>query len=105
MKRISRVVFSRVSNKTGQCNFSGQRDRSSLIVPGQRDKLKILPRAGTGWDSLSKSGTGCGTVQDFDSLSYSVPRDKTGQSRKGCSKQKKDVLKQKRMFSSRKMTF
>ena len=26
-----------VSNGTGQCNFSGQRDRSSFIVPGQRD--------------------------------------------------------------------
>ena len=24
-----------VSNGTGQCNFSGQRDRSSFIVPGQ----------------------------------------------------------------------
>ena len=26
-----------VSNGTGQCNFSGQRDKSSFIVPGQRD--------------------------------------------------------------------
>ena len=32
-----RYVTSRVSNMTGQCNFSGQRDRSSFIVPGQRD--------------------------------------------------------------------
>ena len=28
---------------------------------GQRDKLKILPRDGMSWDSLSKSGTGRGT--------------------------------------------
>ena len=27
----------RVSNGTGQCNFLGQRDKSSFIVPGQRD--------------------------------------------------------------------
>jgi hypothetical protein len=25
-----------VSNRTGQCNFLGQRDRSFFIVPGQR---------------------------------------------------------------------
>ena len=29
-------VQSSVSNGTGQCNFSGQRDRSFIIVPGQR---------------------------------------------------------------------
>ena len=66
---------------TGQCSFSGQRDRSSFIVPGQRDngtkgqrdKLKILPRDGMGWDSQNlgrdgpgqpKSGTGRGTKRD-----------------------------------------
>ena len=37
----------RVSNRKGQCNFSGQ-----------RDKLKILPRDRTGRESQSKSGTG-----------------------------------------------
>ena len=31
------TVFNRVSNETGQCNFSGQRDRSFFIVSGQRD--------------------------------------------------------------------
>jgi hypothetical protein len=31
------LVWCRVSNGTGQCNFSGQRDRSFYIVPGQRD--------------------------------------------------------------------
>ena len=39
----------RVSNGTGQCNFSGQRDRSSFIVPGQRDN---------GTSSKSCHGTG-----------------------------------------------
>ena len=29
------LVESADSNGTGQCNFSGQRDRSSFIVPGQ----------------------------------------------------------------------
>ena len=31
------VIHTSVSNGTGQWNFSGQRDRSSIIVPGQRD--------------------------------------------------------------------
>ena len=30
---------------------------------GQQDKLKILPQAGTGQDSQSKSRPGCGTGQ------------------------------------------
>ena len=38
-----------VSNGTGQCNFSGQRDRSSFIVLGQRDN---------GTNSKSWHGTG-----------------------------------------------
>ena len=40
----SRQLFlkTRVSNRTGQCNFSGQRHRNSFIIPGQKDKLKIL---------------------------------------------------------------
>ena len=57
------VVMTSVSNGTGQRNFSGQRDRSSIIVPGQmrrRDKLKILPRDGKGRDSqnLGRDGPG-----------------------------------------------
>ena len=44
----------RVSNGTGQCNFSGQRERSSFIFPGQRDN---------GTSSKSCQGTGrAGTV-------------------------------------------
>ena len=84
---------SSVSNGTGQYNFSGQRDRSSIIVSGQRDKLKILPRNGTGRDSQNpgrdkpgqpKSRTGRGTKQ--------------GRAEKDVLKQEKDILKQKRMF-------
>merc|ERR1719362_1357370 len=71
----------------------GQRDRSSFIVPGQRDKVKILPGDGTGRDSQNlgrdgpgqpKSGTGRGTKRD--------------RAEKDVLKQYKDVLKQKRMF-------
>ena len=68
-----------------------------------------MGRDGTGQDSLSQSGTGCGTVREFGDLSCPVLQDKTGQSQKGrsktekrCSKtenvvlrQEKDVLKQK----------
>ena len=76
MKSIEMIkkVQDRVSNGTGQCNFLGQRDRSFFIVPGQRDKLKILPR----------DGTGRGTKRD--------------RAEKSVLKQYKDVLKQKRMF-------
>jgi hypothetical protein len=34
---VKTLVGSRVCNGTGQCNFSGQRDRNSFLVPGQRD--------------------------------------------------------------------
>ena len=49
-----------ISNRTGQCNFSGKRDRSSFIVLGQRDNRTTscqgMGRAGTayqnpGWDA------------------------------------------------------
>ena len=33
----------RVSNGTGQCNFSGQRDRQNFFVPGQRDNGTEVP--------------------------------------------------------------
>ena len=60
---------------------------------GQRDKLKILPRAGTGRDSQysgrdrpgqPKSGTGRGTKRD--------------RAEKDVLKRENDVLKQKMMF-------
>jgi hypothetical protein len=92
---------------TGQdsANFweKGQNFLHCPGTKGQRDRLKILPTDGTNQDSMSKSKYG--TVQDFDCLSRPVLRDKTGQSRKGrsitgkgCSKTKKKVLKQERMF-------
>ena len=43
--------MSRVSNGMGQCNFLGQRDRSSFIVPGQRDNNRTSSKScyRTGW--------------------------------------------------------
>ena len=58
-------LWTRVSNGTEQCNFLGQRNRSSFIVPGQRIKLKILPRDKMGRNSLSKSRTGHETGQSL----------------------------------------
>ena len=90
---ISYLVGTRVSNGTEQCNFSRQRDRSSFIVLGQRDKLKILPRDGTGRDSQNsgrdrpgqqKSQTGRGKKQD--------------RAEKDVLKLENDVLKQKTVF-------
>ena len=47
----------------------------------QRDRLKILPRAGTGRDSLSQSGTGWGTRQSpIFCQNPGRDRDGTGQS-------------------------
>ena len=56
----------RVSNGTGQCNFSGQRERSSFIFPGQRDNGTSSKSChGTGrngiFDRLSRPGTSRGT--------------------------------------------
>ena len=90
----------RVSNRTGQCNFSGQRDRQKNFVPGQRDNgtedpslsrdkgtTGQLQNLTTGRDGPGqpKFGTGrAGTVKIRDGT-----RNKTGQSRKGCSKTEK----------------
>jgi hypothetical protein len=56
------VIQTRVSNGTGQCNFSGQRDRKSFIVPGQRDN---------GTSSKSCHGTGRDGI--LNRLSRPVP--------------------------------
>ena len=48
------LVWGRVSNGTGQFNFSRSKGQKFIHCPGtkgQRDKLKILPREGTGRDS------------------------------------------------------
>ena len=37
IKEIQILDQTSVSERTGQCNFSGQRDRSAIIVLGQRD--------------------------------------------------------------------
>ena len=69
MVSLTWSVWHRVSNGTGQSNFSVQRDRQKFLsrdkgtigqnflhCPGtkrQRDKLKILPRDGTGfWQAV-----------------------------------------------------
>ena len=79
-----------------QSASSGTTGQKFLPCPGtkgQWDKLKILPRDGTGRDSQNsgrdgpgqpKSGTGRGTKRD--------------RAEKDVLKQKKDALKQKRMF-------
>ena len=54
--RFRVLLHTSVSNRTGQCNFSGQRDKNSFLVLGQRD---------SGTSSKSCQGTG----RDFDSLS------------------------------------
>ena len=36
-------ILTRVSNGTGQCNFSGQRDSQNFFVPGQRDNGTEVP--------------------------------------------------------------
>ena len=108
----------------------GQRDGRPFIVPGQRDNRTEVPSLS--WDkgttgqaqNLAKGqdvpgqpviiwdGTRDGTVPDFDSLSFPVLWDKTGQrrkgrskTRKGHSKTEKDVLKQEMIVLNRKMTF
>ena len=78
-----------VSNGTGQCNFSGQRDKSSFIVPGQRDNgISSKSCCETGQaDSKSKPGTGHGTGQGFDMLPQDRPgRDFDSLSRPGKSR-------------------
>ena len=69
----------------------GQKCLHCPRTKGQGDKLKILPRDGTGRAGTAKNRDGT--------------RDKTGQSRKGrsktekvCSETEKDVLKEERMF-------
>ena len=76
---------SRVSNGTGQCNFSGQRERSSFISrdKGTTGQAKNLAK---GWNGPGqpKSGTGRGTKRD--------------KAEKDVLKQENDVLKQKTLF-------
>ena len=88
----------------------GTKGQKFLYCPGtkgQRDKLKILQRAGPGRDSLSKFGTGYGMGQYEILTACPVPSLGTKRDRgkkdilkqkKDVLKQEKDILKQKRMF-------
>ena len=79
------------------CRISNRQDSATFLDKGKevpslsQDKLKILLRDRTGWDSLSKSRT----VRDFDSLSRLVPSRPVGQ----------NGTEQKRTFYNRKRTF
>jgi hypothetical protein len=68
--------------RDGTVQLFGTTGQKFLHCPGtkgQRDKLKILPRDGTGRDSQNSGRDGTAKMQDGT-------RDKTGQSRKGRSK-------------------
>ena len=63
-KLVAVLMYTSVSNGTGQCNFWGQRDRNSFLVPGQRDSWtssKSCHGTGRDFDSLSCPGTSCET--------------------------------------------
>ena len=90
------VIQTSVSNETGQSNFSGERDRSSFITPGQRAMGQAQNfskgRDRQGQPVQIQDGTWAGTVRDFDSPFRPVPQDKTGQSRNERFKTKKFIL-------------
>ena len=76
-------VFTRVSKRTKQGNFLGQRDKSSFIVPvkGTMRQTRNLAKGRDG-PGQPKFGTGrAGTAKIWDGT-----LDKMGQSRKGHSK-------------------
>ena len=58
MGHVLNLVYTRVSKGTGQCNFSGKRDRNFFIVPGQRD-------IGTEVPSLSRDKGTTGQAQNL----------------------------------------
>ena len=104
------VVLTRVSKRDGTVQISGTKGQKFLDCPGtkgQRDKLKILLRDGTGRDSLNLgrdgpvqpiSGTGHGTKQDR------AEKDVLKQ-KNDVLKQENDVLKQKTLFQNRTRMF
>jgi hypothetical protein len=89
-----------VSSLSWDKGTTGQKSLHCPGTKGQRDKLKILQRDKTGWDSLSKSGTGRGTGQDKILTACPVPSRGTKRDRaeKDVLEQEEVVLKQKRMF-------
>ena len=75
----------------------GTKGQKFLHCPGTKwttGKAQNLAKGRDRLDSLSKSGTGRGTGRYEILTACPVPRDKTGQSRKGRSRTEKDVLKQ-----------
>jgi hypothetical protein len=109
--RFLRRVESRVSNGTGQCNFSGQRDRSSFIVPEQRDNGTSQKSCqGTGQFETAKIRDGpgqpkSGTGRAMTAKNRDGTRDKRDRAEKDVLKQKKDALKQKKDALKQKRTF
>ena len=62
LKVYPTVLHTRVSNGTGQYNFSGQRDRSFFIVPGERDSQNrdgMRDKTRQSKKRCSKTGNGC----------------------------------------------
>ena len=90
-KTILKAHFYWCFQRNGTVQLFGTKGQKFIHCPGtkeQRENLKIVPR-----DSLSKSRADAerdGTK--FWQLSRPVPRDKTGQSRKGRSNTERDVF-------------
>ena len=72
---------------------TGQKFHHCPGTKGQRDKLKILPRDGTGRDGQNPGRDGPG--QPKNGMGLGTKRDRA---EKDVLKQKKDALKQKRTF-------
>ena len=69
------LIQTRVSNGTGQCNFSGHRDKENVLVPGQRDNgTSSKYWHGTGWGGkvCQNPGRDTGLDNRFFSLKFSV---------------------------------
>jgi hypothetical protein len=69
--KVQTRVHTSVSNGKGRCNFSGQRDRSSFIVPGQRDNGTSSKSCyGTGRDFLQAVPSRPRTFQDTITFNF-----------------------------------
>ena len=95
----TKLVLIKVSNGKGQCNFSGQRYRSSFIdiVPGTWDNgTSSKCCLGTGWDGIL---TFChGTGRDGILTTCPVPGQDVGQKGKKNNKIKNVEKKNLRIF-------
>ena len=80
--------------RDGTVQLFGTKGHKFLHCPGtkeQRDKLKILPRHGTGRAGTAK-------IRNRTWNKTGQIRKESSKTGKGCSKTEKDVLKQERMF-------